>query len=91
MSFKLGTMAVMTEYAKPTAITDPMSTDPMSANQHADPAVHEFYVSQVNWLVSRGREDLIDCVADEFERHLTERELAARNQADQQAAQHRAA
>ena len=33
--------------------------------------VEEFYVSRVNWLVSQGREDLIDPIADEFERHLS--------------------
>jgi hypothetical protein len=31
--------------------------------------VEEFYVSRVNWLVNLGREDLIDPIADEFERH----------------------
>jgi hypothetical protein len=28
------------------------------------------YISQVNWLVSTGREDLIDPIADEYEFHL---------------------
>jgi hypothetical protein len=32
--------------------------------------LEEFYVTRVNWLVSQGREDLIDPIADEFERHL---------------------
>lgn len=28
----------------------------------------DWYVSKVNWLVSHGRDDLIDEIADEFER-----------------------
>lgn len=28
------------------------------------------YISKINWLVSVGREDLIDEVADEFERRI---------------------
>ena len=30
--------------------------------------IENFYVSRISWLVGQGREDLIDAVADEFER-----------------------
>jgi len=33
-------------------------------------AVQEFYIAQANWLIHHGREDLIDFVADEYERDL---------------------
>ncbi len=36
-----------------------------------DTELSDFYVAQVNWLVKRGRDDLIDCVADEYERDLS--------------------
>ena len=29
----------------------------------------EPYISQINWLVSQGRDDLIDVIADEYELH----------------------
>jgi hypothetical protein len=32
------------------------------------PHVHDQYVTKINWLISRGREDLIDEIADEYER-----------------------
>jgi hypothetical protein len=31
-------------------------------------ALNDYYVSHANWLVRRGREDLIDVIADEYER-----------------------
>ena len=34
-------------------------------------ALNDYYVSQVNWLIHRGRDDLIDAVADEYERDLS--------------------
>jgi hypothetical protein len=30
--------------------------------------IANFYVSRANWLVGRGREDVLDAIADEFER-----------------------
>ena len=33
-------------------------------------AVHDRYVSQLNWVISQGRDDLIDVIADEYERRL---------------------
>lgn len=32
--------------------------------------MNDYYVSHVNWLVHRGRDDLIDAVADEYEHDL---------------------
>lgn len=32
--------------------------------------LNDHYVAQVNWLVCRGRDDLIDVIADEYERDL---------------------
>lgn len=29
---------------------------------------HNYYVAKINWLVSTGRDDLIDEIADQFER-----------------------
>jgi hypothetical protein len=33
----------------------------------------EFYITRVNWLVSQGRDDLIDAIADEYELRLEQR------------------
>ena len=33
-------------------------------------ALNDYYVTQVNWLVRRGRDDLIDVLADEYERDV---------------------
>ncbi len=33
------------------------------------PAVGDSYVSQASWLDNSGRDDLIDSIADDFERH----------------------
>ena len=33
-------------------------------------ALSDYYVAQVNWLVRRGRDDLIDVLADEYERDV---------------------
>jgi hypothetical protein len=33
-------------------------------------AVNNYYVSHINWLIHRGRDDQIDAVADEYERDL---------------------
>ncbi len=33
-------------------------------------AINDYYVSHINWLVHRGRDDQIDAVADEYERDL---------------------
>jgi hypothetical protein len=33
-------------------------------------ALNDYYVAQVNWLVRRGRDDLIDVLADEYEREV---------------------
>ena len=33
-------------------------------------AINDYYVSHVNWLIHRGRDDQIDAVADEYERDL---------------------
>jgi hypothetical protein len=50
-------------------------------------AVNDHYVAQVNWLVRRGRDDLIDVIADEYETDLA----AARARAEQREARDRAA
>jgi hypothetical protein len=34
-------------------------------------AINDYYVSHVNWLIHRGRDDQIDAVADEYERDLS--------------------
>jgi hypothetical protein len=34
-------------------------------------AIHDHYVSHVNWLIHSGRDDQIDAVADEYERDLS--------------------
>lgn len=34
-------------------------------------AIDDYYVSHVNWLIHRGRDDQIDAVADEYERDLS--------------------
>jgi len=47
-------------------------------------ALDDYYVAHTNWLVHRGRDDLIDAVADEYERDL--RTLRARRQEPDQAA-----
>jgi hypothetical protein len=51
------------------------------------PAIRDHYVAQVNWLVRRGRDDLIDVIADEYEHDLA----AARGSAERRAAPDRAA
>ena len=33
-------------------------------------ALNDFYVSQTNWLIRRGRDDLLDAIADEYERDV---------------------
>ena len=33
-------------------------------------ALSDFYVAQTNWLIRRGRDDLIDAIADEYERDM---------------------
>jgi len=40
--------------------------------QRAD-RLAEFYITRVNWLISQGREDLIDAIADEYELRLDKR------------------
>ena len=49
-------------------------------------AVRDHYVAQVNWLVRRGRDDLIDVIADEYENDLA----TARARAEQRQAPDRA-
>ena len=39
-------------------------------DEHLD-AVNNYYVSHLNWLIHRGRDDQIDAVADEYERDLS--------------------
>lgn len=34
-------------------------------------AVNNYYVSHLNWLIHRGRDDQIDAVADEYERDVS--------------------
>jgi hypothetical protein len=50
-------------------------------------ALNDYYVAQVNWLVRRGRDDLIDVLADEYERDVA----AARTRCEQSDASGRAA
>ena len=50
-------------------------------------AIRDHYVAQVNWLVRRGRDDLIDVIAEEYEHELA----AARGSAERPAAPDRAA
>src|SRR5215475_15137904 len=50
-------------------------------------AIRDHYVAQVNWLVRRGRDDLIDVIADEYEHDLA----AARGGPERRAAPDRAA
>jgi hypothetical protein len=50
-------------------------------------ALNDYYVAQVNWLVRCGRDDLIDVVADEYERDVA----AARAGSDESEAAGRAA
>lgn len=50
-------------------------------------ALNDYYVAQANWLVYQGRDDLIDVIADEYERDLA----AARARAEQTAAGNQAA
>jgi hypothetical protein len=48
-------------------------TDPQRAGvtvECMNKPIADRYVSQINWLVSQGREDLIDPIADEYEAHL---------------------
>jgi hypothetical protein len=42
-------------------------------------ALNDYYVAQVNWLVRAGRDDLIDVIADEYERDVA----AARTRVEQ--------
>jgi hypothetical protein len=51
--------------------------DPMYENRtiESEIEIEEFYISRVNWLVGQGRDDLIDTVADEYERHVANREV----------------
>jgi hypothetical protein len=50
-------------------------------------ALNDYYVAQVNWLVRRGRDDLIDVLADEYERDVAAaRTRSARDEAGDQAA-----
>ena len=39
--------------------------EPHSANDHS---AHDHYVSKAGWVVPAGRDDLIDEVADQYER-----------------------
>ena len=57
---------------------------PRSVNEKHVQAINDYYVSHVNWLIHRGRDDQIDAVADEYERDL--RTLRARRQEPDQAA-----
>jgi hypothetical protein len=41
-------------------------------------ALSDFYVAQANWLIRRGRDDLIDSIADEYERDMRAVRLADR-------------
>jgi hypothetical protein len=50
-------------------------------------ALNDHYVAQVNWLVRRGRDDLIDTIGDEYERDVA----AARAHSEQSGAPDRAA
>jgi len=43
----------------------------MTADHDELRALNDYYVAHTNWLVHRGRDDLIDAVADEYERDLT--------------------
>ncbi len=46
-------------------------TDSRSVNADELQALNDHYVAQTNWLVRRGRDDLIDMIADEYERDLS--------------------
>ena len=41
-----------------------------------DSNIDEFYVRRINWLITVGRSDLIDEIADDCERRRTERHAA---------------
>jgi hypothetical protein len=56
----------------------------MTADHDELRALNDYYVAHTNWLVHRGRDDLIDAVADEYERDL--RTLRASQQEPDQAA-----
>jgi hypothetical protein len=45
-------------------------SEPLSAGDDETPVanIDEFYVSRINWLVTIGRTDLIDEIADDCER-----------------------
>jgi hypothetical protein len=49
-------------------------------------ALNDYYVSHANWLVRRGRQDLIDVIADEYERDLSALRDRCRDEAPDQAA-----
>jgi len=51
-------------------------------------AINDYYVSHVNWLIHRGRDDQIDAVADEYERDLSAlRDGSARRPSDEEPGQ----
>ena len=56
----------------------------MTADHDELRALNDYYVAHTNWLVHRGRDDLIDTVADEYERDLTALR-ASRHEPDQAA------
>jgi hypothetical protein len=56
----------------------------MTADHDELRALNDYYVAHTNWLVHRGRDDLIDAVADEYERDL--RTLRASRQEPDRAA-----
>jgi len=56
----------------------------MTADHDDLRTLNDYYVAHTNWLVHRGRDDLIDTVADEYERDLTALR-ASRHEPDQAA------
>ena len=50
-----------------------MKTQALPRRRELQDASAEFYITRVNWLVSQGRDDLIDAIADEYELRLEQR------------------
>ena len=45
-------------------------SDPRYVDEDQLRALNDYYVAHTNWLVHRGRHDLIDTIADEYERDV---------------------
>ena len=50
----------------------------MTADHDDLRTLNDYYVAHTNWLVHRGRDDLIDTVADEYERDLSDLRAGSR-------------